>query len=101
MRRIAIRAFFAISAFDLASTAVEGCCRTKFKPVTKYTNQLIYILLYMDMYMAIRQLSYSLEIFGLLINPKRPGGLRQPIGQEIACHFSQDHAMVTKILGFI
>ena len=38
------------------------------------------------------------------INPKRPGGgggLRQPIGQEIACHFSQDHAMVTKILDFI
>jgi hypothetical protein len=24
-----------------------------------------------------------------------------PIGQEIACHFKQDHAMVTKILDFI
>ena len=41
--------FLTISAFVLASTAVKGCCRTDFKPVTKYT-QLIYILLYMDMY---------------------------------------------------
>ena len=29
------------------------------------------------------------------------GGGNPPIGQEIACHFSQDHAMVTKILDFI
>ena len=36
---------------------------------------------------------------GNLINPKR--GLRQDIGQEIACHFSQDHTMVTKILDFV
>ena len=35
-------------------------------------------------------------------NPKRPGGgLRQPIGHKIACHFSQDHAMFTKILDFV
>ena len=37
---------------------------------------------------------------GIPFNPKRPGGggWNPPIGQEIACHFSQDHAMVTKIL---
>ena len=36
------------------------------------------------------------------INPKRcGGGSKWPTGQEIACHFSQDHAMVTKILDFI
>ena len=29
------------------------------------------------------------------------GGWNPPIGLEIACHFSQDHAMVTKILDFI
>ena len=29
------------------------------------------------------------------------GGGNPPIGQEIACHFSQDHAMVPKILDFI
>ena len=29
------------------------------------------------------------------------GGLRQPIGQEITCHFSQDHTMVKKFLDFI
>ena len=29
------------------------------------------------------------------------GGRILPIGQEIACHFSQDHTMVTKFLGFI
>ena len=29
------------------------------------------------------------------------GGSKWPTGQEIACHFSQDHAMVTKILDFI
>ena len=35
-------------------------------------------------------------------NPKRPGGgLRQPIGHKIACHFSQDQAMFTKILDFV
>ena len=29
--------------------------------------------------------------------PKRHGGgWNPPIGQEIACHFSQDHTMVTK-----
>ena len=29
------------------------------------------------------------------------GGRIQPIGQEITCHFSQDHTMVTKLLDFI
>ena len=33
-------------------TAVEGCCRTKLRPVTKYTNELIYILIYIDMYIS-------------------------------------------------
>ena len=32
---------------------------------------------------------------------KDAGGRIPPISQEIACHFSQDHAMVTKILNFI
>ena len=32
---------------------------------------------------------------------KDAGGGIPPIGQEIACHLSQDHAMVTKILNFI
>ena len=44
-----------------------------------------------------------------LFNPKVPkrcgggggGGGILPIGQEMACHFSQDHAMVIKILDFI
>ena len=44
------------SAFVLASVSGVGCCRTKFKPVTKY----IHHLLYMDMYMAMHQWSYSL-----------------------------------------
>ena len=47
--RVAIRALFVTSAFVLASTVVEGCCITKFKPVTKHTHQLIYILFYMIM----------------------------------------------------
>ena len=35
-------------------------------------------------------------------NPKKHGGGRiLPIGKEIACHFSQDHTMVTKFLDFI
>ena len=35
-------------------------------------------------------------------NPKGGGGgPKVPAGQKIACHFSQDHAMVTKILDFI
>jgi hypothetical protein len=29
------------------------------------------------------------------------GGWNPPIGQEIACHFSHDHTMVTKFLDFI
>ena len=29
------------------------------------------------------------------------GGAKVPTGQEIACHFSQDHTVVTKILDFI
>ena len=32
------------SAFVLASVAGKGCCRTKFKPVTKYIHQLIYCI---------------------------------------------------------
>ena len=36
------------------------------------------------------------------INPKNCGGGRiLPGAQEIACHFSQDHTMVTKFLDFI
>ena len=36
-------------------------------------------------------------------NPKNCGGGGRilPRGQEIACHFSQDHTMVTKFLDFI
>ena len=42
-------------------------------------------------------LKWSLEL-----TLKDPGeGGNPPIGQEIACHFSQDHAMVTKILDII
>ena len=29
------------------------------------------------------------------------GGAKVPTGQEIACHFSQDHTVVTKVLDFI
>jgi hypothetical protein len=49
--------------------AVEGCCRTKFKPVTKCNCIPIHIVIhsvYMDMYMAMCQSSYSLYIFDLL-----------------------------------
>ena len=36
------------------------------------------------------------------LNPKvGGGGPKVPAGQEIVCHFSQDHTMVTKILDFI
>ena len=31
----------------------------------------------------------------------RGGGLKVPTGQEIACHFSQNHTVVTKLLDFI
>ena len=38
----------------------------------------------------------------LTFNPKNCGGGRiLPGAQEIACHFSQDHTMVTKFLDFI
>ena len=46
MRRVAIRNLFPISGFVLASTAGKVCCRNKFKPVAKYTPQLIYIYCY-------------------------------------------------------
>ena len=38
-----------------------------------------------------------------VLNPKRQGGggLIQSIAREIACHFSQDHTLVTKFLEFI
>ena len=37
-----------------------------------------------------------------MLNPKGgEGGPKVPAGQEIVCHFSQDHAMVTKNLDFI
>ena len=48
--------------------------------------------------MGINQQSHGI----LWLNPKGGGGgPKVPAGQEIACHFSQDHAMVTKILDFI
>ena len=36
----------------------------------------------------------------LTLNYTSGGGSKWPAGQEIACHFSQDHAVVTKILDF-
>ena len=37
-----------------------------------------------------------------LVNPEGcGGGSKCPYGFSIGCHFSQDHAMVTKILDFI
>ena len=40
--------------------------------------------------------------FANIFNPKGcGGGHKVPTGQEIVCHFSQDHARVTKILDFI
>ena len=39
--------------------------------------------------------------FTLLTLKEAGVGPKVPAGQEIACHFSQDHAMVTKILDFI
>ena len=63
--------FFVISVFVLVITAVEGFCRTKFKPVTKYIHQLIYILFYMSYtYMDCGNLSIKLPSF----NPIRCGG---------------------------
>ena len=45
-------------------------------------------------------LSTPLKIHAL--NPKGGGGgPKWPYGFSIGCHFSQDHAMVTKILDFI
>ena len=39
---------------------------------------------------------------GNLLTLKDAGGGRfLPIGQKIACHFSQDHTIVTKILDFV
>ena len=42
---------------------------------------------------------WGLEVFS--VNPKRHGGGNLPIDQDIACHFSQDHTLVTKFLEFI
>ena len=42
------------------------------------------------------KLSWNLMIF---FNPK--GGPKWPYGFSIGCHFSQDHAMATKILDFV
>ena len=35
-----------------------------------------------------------------IINPKPGGGSYVPTAQEIACHFSQDHTRVLKLLDF-
>ena len=60
-RCVALTALFCVSAFVLAIAAVQDCCRTKFKPVTKYARQLIYILLYTDMY--IRESTMKPKLF--------------------------------------
>ena len=44
--------------------------------------------------------TYHFLAIGKTLTLKDPGGIL-PIGQEIACHFSQDHTMVTKFLDFI
>ena len=36
-----------------------------------------------------------------MLTLKDKGGGNPPIGQDIACHFSQDHTVVTKFLDFI
>ena len=45
----------------------------------------------------------SSTLLQTVLTQKNPGGggENSPIGQEIACYFSQDHAMVTKLLDFI
>ena len=48
MRQVAIRALFCNICLCFGQYAVEGCYRTKFKPVTKYTQQLMYISLYIS-----------------------------------------------------
>ena len=48
---------------------------------------------------AVLVLGLGFDFYLTLIEPG--GWWNPPIGQEIACHFSQDHAMVTKILDFI
>ena len=42
-RRVAIRSLFPNSCLYFGQYGRQGCCRTKFKPVTKYTDQLLYI----------------------------------------------------------
>ena len=55
----------------------------------------------MDLVEATKCICY-IESMTMHINPKGGGGgPKVPAGQEIACHFSQDCAMVTKILDFI
>ena len=45
---------------------------------------------------------FRITVLEICLTLKDPGGGWNPsIGQEIACHFSQDHAMVTKILDII
>ena len=45
----------------------------------------------------------NLANLSCVLTLKQPGegGGNPPIGQEIACHFSHDHVMVTKILDLI
>ena len=58
-------------ALVLASVAVKGCHRTKFKLVTKYIHPLMYILLHMDMYMTMRQWVTVFEFMFCWLNNTR------------------------------
>ena len=57
IRQVAIRALFLNICLCFGQFNYR---RIKLKPVTKYTHQLIYISLYMDIYIVICQLSYGL-----------------------------------------
>ena len=51
---------YTVSAFVLVRMVVKGYCGPKFKSVTKYTQQLMYVSSYIDIYIAMCQSCYSL-----------------------------------------
>jgi hypothetical protein len=97
---------FTLKVFEAKQMLVNNVSNQVLK---KYVGKMcnIFWTFTANQMVAVTLLSFLLKIQNknlwnfLTLKDPGGGGLRQPIGQDIACHFSQDHAMVTKIHDFI
>ena len=77
-----------------------GCLRSPSVVRTQYHKVVSIIMIRLQVPFTIYT-DYLQREIKTNLTLKDMGGWNHPTGQEIACHFSQDHTMVRKFLDFI